>query len=973
MSLDNFRNRTIIWDTVNKDFPQPIQIMQGDVNARTLLIKIVDNGTEIDLTGHSLKLTYQYTNSSNSGFVMIPPKDLAKGEFILVIPTEMTTTGVIEANLILLNESLEQVIVSKNLTFISDNSTVTDLAQEVNNKIDDFTKLLLENMPQVMRSELNDLRAQTDSNKSNIELKANLADMTSLQSALTDLKNEVEAFGISPENLVTIKSLLDAIASNASESEVVELINSVNVLTSNISLMSNGDYSPKANQTDLESLQHTVNDHSATISTKANQTDLNNLQATVDKQDIAISMLDNKVSTISSGAPKAVSQVSSMTDKTKNYVYTGTESGYTSGNWYYWSGTAWTSGGTYQSAGIADNSVSTAKLQEGAVTSSKTNFLKNDLTENLFDGNYIEGFAVIGPDKNGIMSYIERKGSKVAKIPIIPNTKYRVRREVPSRFTYATSTIERPVGTNFDGSLQKNNSGSGKSQTPREIEFTSGPNDKFLYVNMSSDYTEPFLRVSFNKLPAKETFRYSVKPNTKIDVLTKSEFDNAIFGADKISFVEKENLFDGKYIKNVKLQGSEPYILMNSENAQTAEIKVEPNTTYYWGRNTSSRMNWGTATEQLSVGKSLDGSIRQNMSGNGTTSEPEIYSFTTGPDDQYLYINNSLNNENKYLIVTKNKLTAVEEKDYDIVIPSKNFDVITSKNINKFVHIANKKRNMMLKYDGKNNLQIYVPSRKTNLYVRYLYTKVVDSSINMNQWRVLTTTICNEDLSTRYELDAQTEWEGAIKEKGATDFIGGNHGDERNIDTSLLVDGKEVVLTNIPFTMDAYDEIKTVNHSILNRANTPSVDMLKRTKVNVWKSDCYSVENFYTCLKDFQIEQSKLTLMSCRYIDSMSNKTLIGKGRRDIDYVTNIISRDGVGDLNTRTKDTHLMEFWGDELYLSAECIVDNNKYDNRNQYVENFGSDYVPRAKMYFDITGLYFIKKDEVLHNKSLYKILV
>ena len=169
MSLDNFRNRTIIWDTVNKDFPQPIQIMQGDVNARTLLIKIVDNGVEIDLTGHSLKLAYQYTNSSNSGFVMIPPKDLAKGEFILVIPTEMTTTGVIEANLILLNESLEQVIVSKSLTFISDNSTVTDLAQEVNNKIDDFTKLLLENMPQVMRSELNDLHAQTEANLSDIE------------------------------------------------------------------------------------------------------------------------------------------------------------------------------------------------------------------------------------------------------------------------------------------------------------------------------------------------------------------------------------------------------------------------------------------------------------------------------------------------------------------------------------------------------------------------------------------------------------------------------------------------------------------------------------------------------------------------------------------------------------------------------------------------------------------------------------
>lgn len=253
MSLDNFKKQTITWDMINQAFEQPIQIMEGDVNARTLLLKITDNGSVLDLTGYSVKLTYQYMYKSQSGFIMLTPNDISKGEFTLIIPTEMTVSGLIKSNLILLNEDKEQVIVSKNLTFISDNSTVTDLAQEVNNNIDDFTKLLLGKMPQVLRSELNDLHAQTESNKSNIDLKANLADMTSLQSAMTDLKNEVEAFGISPENLVTIKSLLEAIARNASESEVVELINSVKVLTSNISLMSNGDYSPKANQTDLES------------------------------------------------------------------------------------------------------------------------------------------------------------------------------------------------------------------------------------------------------------------------------------------------------------------------------------------------------------------------------------------------------------------------------------------------------------------------------------------------------------------------------------------------------------------------------------------------------------------------------------------------------------------------------------------------------------------------------------------------
>lgn len=289
MSLENFKNRKIEWDTVNKNFDQSVQIVSGDVNSRTLTIVITDNGEPIDLTGYSVKLVYKYIYNDISGFVMLEPTNPQIGEFSLTIPTEMTIPGSIKSNLILLNEKLEQVIVSKNLKFISDDSTVTDLAQEVNSKIDDFTKLLLENMPQVMRSELNDLHAQTESNTSNIELKANSSDMTSLQSAMNNLQNKVEAFGITPENLVTIKSLLDAIANNASDSEVAELINSVNVLTSNISMMSDGDYSPKANKTDLESLQHTVNNQTATISTKANQTDLDNLQTAVSDQGVAIS------------------------------------------------------------------------------------------------------------------------------------------------------------------------------------------------------------------------------------------------------------------------------------------------------------------------------------------------------------------------------------------------------------------------------------------------------------------------------------------------------------------------------------------------------------------------------------------------------------------------------------------------------------------------------------------------------------
>ncbi len=48
-----------------------------------------------------------------------------------------------------------------------------------------------------------------------------------------------------------------------------------------------------------------------------------------------------------------------MTDETKIYVYTGSETGYTFGHWYYYDGSAWTDGGEYMS-GETDTTLSIA-------------------------------------------------------------------------------------------------------------------------------------------------------------------------------------------------------------------------------------------------------------------------------------------------------------------------------------------------------------------------------------------------------------------------------------------------------------------------------------------------------------------------------------------------------------------------------------------------------------------------------------
>lgn len=81
------------------------------------------------------------------------------------------------------------------------------------------------------------------------------------------------------------------------------------------------------------------------------------------------------------GAPYIATTVAGMTDKTRVYVYQGSEPGYTSGNWYYWNGSAWTSGGTYNSAAVNTDKTLTQsdKPADSAVVGQQIGSLKEDL------------------------------------------------------------------------------------------------------------------------------------------------------------------------------------------------------------------------------------------------------------------------------------------------------------------------------------------------------------------------------------------------------------------------------------------------------------------------------------------------------------------------------------------------------------------------------------------------------------------
>lgn len=118
-----------------------------------------------------------------------------------------------------------------------------------------------------------------------------------------------------------------------------------------------------------------------TLSTnKADKTEVNSLAtAKADKSyvDTNISTLDTKINAQASGSPKGTYatltalQTAFPTGNGNIYVVSA------DGKWYYWNGSAWTSGGTYQSTGIADKSVPPEKTT--FIRRSRNFFNKNDV------------------------------------------------------------------------------------------------------------------------------------------------------------------------------------------------------------------------------------------------------------------------------------------------------------------------------------------------------------------------------------------------------------------------------------------------------------------------------------------------------------------------------------------------------------------------------------------------------------------
>ena len=152
---------------------------------------------------------------------------------------------------------------------------------------------------------------------------------------------------------------------------------------------------------------------------------------------------------------------------------------------------------------------------------------------------------------------------------------------------------------------------------------------------------------------------------------------------------------------------------------------------------------------------------------------------------------------------------------------------------------------------------------RDDLFLGQNFMKVVDNNRNSNCWRLgtldLYKRIGNEFMIYKSGIIISGEWECAIRESGAEDFMGGNaHGDEQLLEISADLDGSPLDLSSSFIATGS--SLKIDRHSLLNRCNTPGDNVIDHIVSYSITPESIIIHQTAQWLQDMVIENSYLLM-----------------------------------------------------------------------------------------------------------------
>lgn len=529
------------------------------------------------------------------------------------------------------------------------------------------------------------------------------------------------------------------------------------------------------------------------------------------------------------GSPLVASTVSAMTNHNKIYVYTGSESGYTNGNWYYWNGSAWTSGGVYNSTAFETDK--TLSIENMAADAKKTG---NEITNLREDFNQE---VVVVENTN----FANRIAVDYSVVPVS---------DIPNLVTYSNKGIA------SNKIVATNNYNCYAFMIP--------------YEDFSFDVNSTTPVYLINSLPS-GTSGEVIDGSALTWASTDSTYKRYTVNAPKGTYVLFELV--KSYGQEIKTTWSNPFTMSG----------LELNSYQDWFARYSERGE-SSAFIPVAVTKVTGKLVNTTTGGLSSNASYDTYYFQCPASAVSVTCTNGFRavitskdpteiNSNGYFIRTVYEYESERVNTFTVNIGQ---FVVISINVNDYPSInlaTDMVKHFMLptlrlSYGQKNSFYRFGKSGSaTYLYIYYVSgNKIVQWQLhnvpaeasNSNTWQighVMGYDFNGLNISNGVELVGGGEFELAFKEHGATDFCGGNnHGDENTDFFTLHIDGKAIDLANVDNDFHIFDRIDAIEEATVNRCNAPDEDILSHQKIWTFTNGKVIVRQTIKYLESLQVD-----------------------------------------------------------------------------------------------------------------------
>ncbi|HHF3172388.1 TPA: hypothetical protein ACPJ17_001118 [Vibrio alginolyticus] len=276
---------------------------------------------------------------------------------------------------------------------------------------------------------------------------------------------------------------------------------------------------------------------------------------------------------------------------------------------------------------------------------------------------------------------------------------------------------------------------------------------------------------------------------------------------------------------------------------------------------------------------------------------------------------------------------------------------------------------------NKDNIQFYAKGEDkfSDRYLEYNLKHIEDPSRNVNLWR-LYELYESENISPiepysfsrlndGKSLTTIGEWEAAIREVGADDFIGGFHGDEILNLVTLTINGKEVLLSDSQYIADSFTFYQA---SDLYSWYTGDI-VAKHIKEYTFSQVGFTLKQKIEWKKSIEISRAYLSMLPIkRKIDSTSGTQITDTSWYWPSGTVQDVSESGFPVIVSNSDDEVWLE--GAESRFRAEVkMTERPLLPGYNLFVHN--SDAY--NKIYFDISKQYTTRVGEVWETSTNYNL--